>query len=310
MDAMNDTPTLPGFFQPLLEAQYGVADAARIIEGCHAQRATTLRANTLLASRDAVAAELDAAGVAWRGVPWYADAFVIEGAREDAIRALGAYERGEVYLQSLSSMLPALVLGAQPGEDVCDMCAAPGGKTTQVAALSGGKALIMACEMHAPRAERLEHNLRKLGAANVNVMRTDARRLDDFFSFDRILLDAPCSGSGTLRAADPKLHARFTPALVEKSRKAQRALLDKALALLKPGGTLVYSTCSVLAGENEDVVESCLARTRRGAFELKPVEIDGGEDLPRLPVRLDGCLALRPTELYEGFFIAKIVRKA
>ncbi len=307
---MSDTPTLPDFFEPLLAESYDAANVRRIVQGCAATRAVTLRANTLKTNRDEVAAALDGAGIRWKPVAWYDDAFIIEGTREDAVRELPAYDEGNVYLQSLSSMIPALVLGARPGEDVCDLCAAPGGKTTQIAALTGGKALITACEMHAPRAEKLEHNLRKLGASNVTVMRTDARRLDDFFSFDRILLDAPCSGSGTLRLTDPKLHTRFTPALVQKSRKTQRALLNKALNLLKPGGTLVYSTCSVLPCENEDIVREALAHTpRERRFELKPVVLNGADDLPLLPSGLEGCLTLCPTELYEGFFVASIVRK-
>lgn len=310
-NTMSDTTTLPDFFEPLLAGQYGADDVRRIVEGCHARRAVTLRANTLKATRVEVAAALDDAGIGWRPVGWYDDAFVIVQAREDAVRALPPYNDGKLYLQSLSSMIPALVLGARAGEDVCDLCAAPGGKTTQIAALSEGKALITACEMHAPRAERLEHNLRKQGASNVTVMRTDARRLDDFFSFDRILLDAPCSGSGTLWAADPKLHKRFTPALVEKSRKAQRALMAKALTLLKPGGTLVYSTCSVLACENEDIVRDALHKAKRnGSYELKPVALANADDLPLLPVSLEGCLALCPTERYEGFFVAKVTRQA
>ena len=104
---------------------------------------------------------------------------------------------------------------------------------------------------------------------------------------------------------------RFTPALVEKSRKAQRALMAKALTLLKPGGTLVYSTCSVLACENEDIVRDALHRAKRsGSYELKPVALANAEDLPLLPVSLEGCLALCPTEHYEGFFVAKITRQA
>ena len=307
---MSDASSLPDFFEPLLARQYDADDVRRIVEGCAARRAVTLRANTLKTTRDDVAAALDAAGIGWRPVPWYADAFVIEDAREDAIRNLGLYDEGHVYLQSLSSMLPVLVLDAHAGEDICDLCAAPGGKTTQIAALSGGKALVTACEMHAPRAERLEYNLRRQGASNVTVMRVDARRLDDFFSFDRILLDAPCSGSGTLHVGDPNLAKRFTPALVEKSRKAQRALIDKALSLLKPGGTLVYSTCSVLAAENEDIVRGALDRAkRRGAFGLKPIALSDAESLPVLPSSLQGCLALCPTDLYEGFFVARIVRE-
>lgn len=307
---MSNSPTLPEFFEPLLAEQYAPDDVRRIVEGCAARRAVTLRANTLKATRDEIAQTLSAADIRWQPVSWYDDAFILENAREDAVRALPAYDEGKLYLQSLSSMIPALVLDAQAGQDVCDMCAAPGGKTTQIAALSGGKALVMACELHAPRAERLQHNLAKQGAANITVMRSDARRLDDFFSFDRILLDAPCSGSGTLNIGDPKLHKRFTPALVEKSRKAQRALIDKALALLKPGGVLVYSTCSVLACENEDIVREALQKARRrGSFAVKPIELADAGKMPTLPTSIEGCLALCPTDRYEGFFVAKIARE-
>ena len=302
---------LPAFFEELLASQYADDDVVRIVEGCHVERPVTLRANTLLTSRDEVARALEAEGIVWRRVGWYDDAFIIDGARERDLWDLPLYRDGNVYLQSLSSMIPALVLDARSGEDICDMCAAPGGKTTQIAALVGKGALITACEMHAPRAEKLEHNLRKLGAQNVTVMRTDARRLDDFFSFDRILLDAPCSGSGTLHAGDAKVAKRFTPALVEKSRKSQRALFEKALSMLKVGGTLVYSTCSVLACENEEIVSDGLRRRgKKGLYEVEPIERSGFEDLPKLPTSIEGALTLCPTELYEGFFVVKIKRKA
>ena len=160
-----------------------------------------------------------------------------------------------------------------------------------------------------PRAERLEHNLRVQGATGVNVMRVDARRLDDFFSFDQILLDAPCSGSGTADVHDPKMPARLTSQLVEKSIKSQTALLKKALGLLKVGGTLVYSTCSILACENEDVVQGALARAK-GAFRVEPITLAGSSELPLLPTRLDGALCVRPTKEYEGFFVAKLCRMA
>lgn len=309
--ARDAAAALPAFFEPLLVEQYGAELAKRIIEGCDVRRKSTLRANALLSTRDEVAAALDEAGISWSSVPWYEDAFIIEDAREKALWDLPVYEAGGIYLQSLSSMLPPLVLGAKPGIDILDMCAAPGGKTTQLAAIGGKGTRITACEMHAPRADKLEYNLRKQGVTGTVVMRTDARQLDEFFRFDRILLDAPCSGSGTLRTRDPKLHSRFTPKLVEKSRKSQQALLSKALTLLKPGGTLVYSTCSVLACENEDIVSACLKGARRaGTFEVKPVELPGSECLPALPTTIDGTLCVCPTELYEGFFVAKIERTA
>ena len=334
---MTATPALPEFFEPLLAEQYETADVERILAGCTATRPVTLRANTLLANRAQVAAALDEAQIPHHPVSWYDDAFIIgepsdgqDGAREripeSALWNLPIYQEGKVYLQSLSSMIPALALDPRPGEDICDMCAAPGGKTTQIAALTGNEAYLTACEMHAPRVEKLQYNLRKLGAPNVTVMKTDARQLDDFFSFDRILLDAPCSGSGTLKAGDERLAKRFTPTLVQKSQKSQRALLLKALSLLKPGGTLVYSTCSVLACENEDIVNQCLRQVKRkGTFELQPIlanDATSDDDnvpqptfdaqqaaaLPLLPTRLDGTLCLAPTDLYEGFFVAKIKR--
>lgn len=306
---------LPEFLKPLLVGQYGSDLAELVLNGCRRRR-TTLRTNALKASADRVAAALGEAGLAFERVPWYADAFVLdEGVRERAVWDLPLYTEGGLYLQSLSSMLPPLVLAPRAGADVLDMCAAPGGKTTQMAALSGGGAHITACEMHMPRAEKLRFNLERQGVRGVNVMQVDARRLDDFFRFDQILLDAPCSGSGTLDADDPKVPRRFTPELVKKSCASQKALLSKALRLLKPGGTLVYSTCSVLACENEDVVRSCLSKAgREGSYVLEKVVLAGSDGgafaLPELPTGLPGTLCVMPTDVFEGFFLAKITRTA
>ena len=305
---------LPAFFVPLLQESYGDADVRRIVEGCGATRATTLRANALLSSREQIAAALDAAGIAWEPVPWYDQAFVLPDASPKDLWELEEYKAGKMYVQSLSSMLPPLVMEPAAGLDILDMCAAPGGKTCQMAALGGPQAHITACEMHAPRAEKLEYNLAKQGARNVMVMRADARRLDDFFSFDRVLLDAPCSGSGTLRASDPKMPKRFTPALIQKSIKSQRALLTKALQVTKPGGFCVYSTCSVLPGENHLMVQDCLqALRKKGSYKVEPIALEDAlrnAGAPLLPCPLEGALCLSPTDRFEGFFVAKIARLA
>ena len=126
-------------------------------------------------------------------------------------------------------MMPPLVLGAQAGEDILDMCAAPGGKTTQIAALTQGQAHLTACEMSIPRAEKLEANLGRQGAKNVPVMRIDARELDEFFRFDRILLDAPCTGTGTVISGNEKSLRGLTEQLLVKCARSQRALLDRAM---------------------------------------------------------------------------------
>ena len=266
-----------------------------VLTGYRSARAVTLRANALRSSADEVAAKLRGAGIAFSRVAWYADAFILTDACEEEIAALPLYRNGEVYLQSLSSMLPPLALAPAAGENILDMTAAPGGKTTQILALSGGKALVTACERDAVRFERMKFNLARQGAERVNALRTDALALDDFLKFDKILLDAPCTGTGTI-SADGRV--RFSEEYLAKCVKMQRKLLAKALRLLKKGGTLVYSTCSVLREENDGAAEEAI---RRGA-KLVPPEIP--EEIPRLP-SMEGTVCVCPNEYYEGFYVAK-----
>lgn len=314
---LDEATGLPLHLVESVRAAYA-EDASRVLSGWEAAhgRPVTLRANTLLANADEVAASLSEAGLAFERVPWYADAFALaEGTSEKDLWELDAYKQGKVYLQSLSSMLPPLALAPRPGADVLDMCAAPGGKTSEMAALSAGAdgvraARITACELSHPRAEKLEHNLAKLGATNVQVMRCDASKLDGWFAFDQVLLDAPCTGSGTVTSHDEHAARHLRPELADGVERSQRALLDKGLEVLKPGGELVYSTCSVLPRENEDVVSWALKRHKD--CELVGLGLpegtlgEGRFALPTLPCKLQGAVTVCPTELFEGFFIAKI----
>ncbi len=291
----------PPLLRDLLEQQYGGDLTGQILSGLALRRPVTLRCNTLKSSPEEVAAALDGAGILWQGVPWSPEAFVLREAREPQVRDLPLYPEGKIYLQSLSSMIPPLVLAPRPGEDILDMAAAPGGKTTQMAALTGGKASITACEKNRTRAERLRFNLRRQGAGRVSVLVCDARRLDDLFSFDRILLDAPCSGSGTLAPG----RETFSEDLYRRSRRFQRELLTRALKLLRPGHTMVYSTCSVLAGENEAILKRVLPSA--GA-RVVPIPEDAFPGVPRLPVQIPGTLCICPDRYYEGFFVALLQR--
>lgn len=299
-------PTLPDTLTQLLESQYGAETTARIIEGYKAHRPVTLRVNTLKATVADVQQQLTAAGIAFRSVPWYADALVLEGVREDAVEALPLYERGEVYLQSLSSMIPPLLMNPGDGETILDMAAAPGGKTTQLAALSGGKALITACEKNAIRADRLRFNLERQGASKVSVMQEDARRLDDFFSFNKILLDAPCSGSGTILLHEGEPSRRMTRDWLKKTVATQTAMLQKALKLLGKGREMVYSTCSILEMENEGVVRKALQSANA---EVVPIDHEMMKHLPLLPTSIPGVVCVCPDGMHEGFFAAKIRKR-
>lgn len=296
---------VPAYLAQLLRAQYGEETAERIAQGYAAQRVVTLRANPLKTDAQTVRERLAAQNIETSPVPWYADAMIVRGAREDALTGLDLYERGEIYLQSLSSMIPPLLLGAKPGENVLDMAAAPGGKTTQIAALTGNQAMVTACEMNKIRAERLHYNVQRQGATRVTVMNIDSRNLDDLFSFDRILLDAPCSGSGTVQLGSPRSKGQFSREFLSRTTKQQEALLHKALRLLRPGCEMIYSTCSVLTQENEEIVSRVLRKT--GA-QIVPLELTAFDSVPRLPVSIPGTLCVAPDELHEGFFVAKIRR--
>lgn len=287
---------IPQFLKDLLIEQYGEEISAKIENGYKAQRPVTLRVNNLKTSLEKVKEKLDEAQIEYETISWYEKALIIKNVREEEVRKLEIYENGEIYLQSLSSMLPPIILEPKAGENILDMTAAPGGKTTEIAALTENKAYITACEKNKIRAERLKFNLQKQGVKSANIMVEDARKLSDYFSFDKILLDAPCSGSGTENIFDKN----FSKELVERSVKFQEELLSKALKILKPGGEMVYSTCSILKQENEKVLERVLSK---GNAQIEPITV---QDIEVLPSKIAGTITVCPTENYEGFFVAKI----
>ena len=299
-----NTMAIPAFLQEMLEKQYGAAWTARIYEGFAAARRTTLRVNTLKSDAETVRAALEAAGIACEAAPWSENALILPHGSEAQVEALDIYAQGCIYMQSLSSIVPPIALTPQADECILDMAAAPGGKTTQMAALTANRAQITACEKNKIRADRLRYNLEKQGAKGVVVMQTDSRQLDDFFAFDRVLLDAPCSGSGTLSTQGC---CAFNKELLDRSVKTQEKLLRKALALLKPGHEMVYSTCSILAQENEDLLARVLPCAQG---EIVPLQGGAFEGMPLLPVKMPGTLCICPDETYEGFFVAKIRRRA
>ena len=294
---------IPEFLIEMLEKQYGENLTKNIIEGYGVKRKVTFRVNTIKANSDDIEKVLEKNRIEYKKVPFYSDAFIIENVRENEIRNLDIYKNGEIYMQSLSSMLPPIILNPKENIDILDMTAAPGGKTTEIAAIVQNKARITAIEMNKIRAEKLKYNLEKQGASSVYVLEQDARKIDNFFSFDKILLDAPCSGSGIIDVNNPKLEKIFTKELIKKSVKTQIALLNKAINILKKGSNMVYSTCSILEEENEKVIESVL---KTGKVEIEKIAFPGIEELPLLPTNINGTLCVMPTEEYEGFFVAKL----
>jgi 16S rRNA (cytosine967-C5)-methyltransferase len=150
-------------------------------------------------------------------------------------------------------MLVARTLDPQPGERVLDLCAAPGGKTTHIAALMADRGEIVAVERHGGRADALRRTCARLRATSIEVVTGDAARFATDEPFDRVLIDPPCSGLGTLQG-HPDLRWRASPEAIQRLASTQRAILEAGIAALKPGGTLVYSTCTLSPAENEEQV--------------------------------------------------------
>lgn len=268
------------------------------------ERKTTLRVNTIKSSIEEIKKELTKNDFKYSEVEWSNFSLIIENKTIEDIKELDIYKNGKIYLQSLSSQLPPLFVEPKSNELILDMTAAPGGKTTEIAALSNNSSLITAIEKNKKRFERLKYNIDHLGAKKVSVLNVDARNLDEYFMFDKILLDAPCSGSGTLNICTM---SNFTEELVNRSITTQKHLIREAIKHLKTNGELIYSTCSILKDENEGIIIELLNENEN--LELIPLDISNYSSIPKLPVKLEGTLCVKPNELYEGFFVAKIRKK-
>ena len=294
---------LPRFLIEELNKQYRQGVTNQIISGYLEKRVVSLRVNTIKSNVEKVCTELTKRNIEFEKVSWSDSAIVIKNASEEDLQKLSIYENGEIYLQSLSSMLPPVIMKPKENTDILDMTAAPGGKTTQIAAITNNNANITACEMNNIRIEKLKYNIEKQGAKSVIVLKADSKNLSDYFAFDQILLDAPCSGSGTIDLNNERIYKNFSEKLLEKSTKSQFTLLRKALKILKPGHEMIYSTCSILGKENEDILIKALKGVNA---EIVPIEFNGIEQIPMLPTNIKGTICVCPNKYYEGFFVAKI----
>ncbi len=292
-DAFLDTPD---WLEDRWVAQYGEATARRIAE---AHRST--------ASVD-ISVKSDAAGWAEKLGGALLPTGSIRLVERVPIRELPGYEDGEWWVQDAAAALPARLLRATAGERIADLCAAPGGKTAQLAAAG---AEVLAVDRSAKRLVRLEQNLARLNL-KAETRAVAAEKLDEP-PFDGILLDAPCSATGTIRRHPDVTWTKGEDDL-RKLTALQSRLLDKAASLLKPGGRLVYCTCSLEADEGEKQADAFLERHPDFVrAPIEPAEV-GGEaewitpkgDLRTLPFHLDGAEPYRGG--VDGFFAARFVR--
>lgn len=292
----------PDWVAELWFAELGPVEARRLMAAGNTPPEVALRANGLLLSRLELGAALAGAGVAARPALHLPEGVVLDAPLRPPTERL--LEAGALMPQSRGSMIVARALDPRPGERALDLCAAPGAKTTHLAALAGPEAQLVAVERHPGRARELAETCKRMRAPWVEVVTADAERFRANERFDRVLLDPPCSDLGTLQAR-PDARWRKSPEAVRELAALQRRLLDAAVEALAPGGTLVYSVCTISAAEAERQVEELAARRPDLAVD------DLGAELPAYRhSRDERFLQLLPhRHRTSGFFIARVRRR-
>jgi len=248
--------------------RFGDDDAAALAEANNQVPRLTLRVNTLKTSREDLLSLLSDNGIEASPTLFSPDGISLHTVR--AIEDL-SFAKGLFTVQDEASQLVGYLLDPQPGERVLDACAAPGGKTTHIAQLMNNTGEVVAVEKDPKRIARLEENLGALGAAVVKIINADIRDVKDIGTFDRVLLDAPCSASGVIRK-NPDVKYRHKPKDLQEYRSRQSALLASASQLVRPGGRLVYSVCSIEPEEGEEPVNGFL----KADSEFGIIDADAG----------------------------------
>jgi len=246
-------------------------------------------------------------------VPWTPEGFYITFTAEERfdIGNLPEHQLGYFYVQDAASMLPPLVLAPAAGDAVLDMCAAPGSKTTQLAALMHNTGTILANDVSGSRMKALGLNLQRCGVTNTISVLHANRRVTQ--AFDKVLVDTPCSATGTIRRSLKALQM-WSPGFVSRMANEQRRIMEQGWAALKPGGVMVYSTCSLEPEENEGNVSWFLARHEDADLDEISLDIVRSDSVMQFEdvsydARVAKCLRIFPQDNdTEGFFVARIVK--
>jgi 16S rRNA (cytosine967-C5)-methyltransferase len=284
------------------KASLGSEQATQLALANNAPPATAFRVNTLRASADEVFSDLDSKGITVRASELVPGGFVVESGSARFVNE--AARAGLIYVQDEASQLVSTLLEPRRGHRVLDLCAAPGSKSSHIAALTDDQAWIIASDLHPHRQRALRSTCERLGITSIDSIAMDATQplpfIESARTFDRVLLDAPCSGTGTLRS-NPEIKWRLETDDLSRLAELQFNLLERGAAAVAQAGRLVYSTCSIESEEDEDVVRRFLA----GNSAFKVVRPNAGADL----ITTEGFLRTFPHKHgCDGFFAAVLER--
>ncbi|CDF57801.1 RsmB/NOP family class I SAM-dependent RNA methyltransferase [Thermobrachium celere] len=303
---------LPGEFIEFIYEEFSAGTADKMLYSFMGDRYTTLRVNTIKYDINSLMEYFKKENIKFDRVPWYKDALIIKNADEKDLEKLDVYKNGYIYIQSLPSMIPPLVLDPKQGEKILDMTAAPGSKTTQMAAMMNNEGYILANELDKIRCERLKYNVELQGAKIVEVINGRGEQLGEKYKeeFDRVLLDAPCSGEGRFNINDVKSYRFWSVKEVNRLSNLQKKLLVSAFKALKKGGILVYSTCTLNKKENEEVVNWALNNLDLEIMDID-LKINGAIQAfsEGFNKSISKAIRVLPSKELEGFFVCKFKKK-
>ncbi len=296
--------SFPDWIVALWEAQFGWETAEALSDWFNRTPVLDLRIDPLQTNRETVRAALAERDIEAIALPHLPQALRLVGGKIGPITQLPGYELGWWSVQDGSAQLTVHLLDPQPGETIVDACAAPGGKTTHIAELMGDRGTIWACDRDAKRLQKVTENARRLQLSSIQTLVEDSRELDRFVgNADRVLVDAPCSGLGTLHKR-PDLRWRQSPAQITDLIPLQRHILARAATWVKPGGTLVYATCTLNWPENRGVIGDFLRD--RPEWQIAPPEASEPAATFATPA---GWVETIPSRHHlDGFFMVRLRR--
>jgi len=309
---------LPTEFTERLRRILPPESCERVLETFHHPKGTTFRVNPLKCDAERLQKELEASGLHPEPVAWLPGAFRLPAEERRPLTEHEAFYDGRLYIQNLSSMLAPLMLNPRPGERVLDLAAAPGGKTLMMAGMMEDRGWLSAVEPVRERFHKLRRNIETAGARNIHTYMKDGRSVGRAVpeSFDRVLLDAPCSSEAKFSTLRPQSFAFWSLRKIKESQKLQKRLILSAWNALRPGGRLLYSTCSFAPEENEAVVDFLLHKKEDA--RLLPLTLPIDNALPGLNSwegkdfrdEVSQSRRILPDHEMDGFFLALLEKSS
>ncbi|MBM7555512.1 16S rRNA (cytosine(967)-C(5))-methyltransferase RsmB [Halanaerobacter jeridensis] len=283
--------------------RYGREETIEICQNLNQIPPTVVRTNTLKLTREELISNLEQEGAEAEAITKVGEA--VNLSNYNSIASLKSFQRGEFFVQGLSSMLVAHVLEPTAHDLVIDLCAAPGGKSTHFAQVMNNQGQINAVDLHQQKLDLIQENCDRLGIENIDTYCGDGREITFEQQANKILVDAPCSGLGII-GKKPEIRWQKKPQDLQQLQELQLELLTNAAGLLQDGGELVYSTCTFTPEENQAVIEKFLAEFPQ--FSLVDLETEA-QNLELTDYLNDGMIQILPDNKFlEGFFIAKLVK--